>query len=149
MTLLLIRGRELTNYLPAAIWLATPLVMGPILLGRFDVFPTLAAVFALLYASSARKFGSVLAIGALLKVWPILLLLATPEKMLTRVLLWFALTFGLGSLLLGIWWDESFLLSADKVLAACRLNPSQRCHINSGMPVQQVWLQHFNLAQLK
>ncbi len=108
MTLLLIRGRELTNYLPAAIWLATPLVMGPILLGRFDVFPTLAAVFALLYASSARKFGSVLAIGALLKVWPILLLLATPEKMLTRVLLWFALTFGLGSLLLGIWWDESF-----------------------------------------
>ena len=108
MTLLLIRGRELTNYLPAAIWLATPLVMGPILLGRFDVFPTLAAVFALLYASSAKKFGSVLAIGALLKVWPILLLLATPKEMLTRVLLWFALTFGVGSLLLGIWWDESF-----------------------------------------
>jgi len=108
MTLLLIRGRELANYLPAAIWLATPLVMGPILLGRFDVFPTLAAVFALLYASSAKKFGSVLAIGALLKVWPILLLLATPKEMLTRVLLWFALTFGVGSLLLGIWWDESF-----------------------------------------
>ena len=108
MTLLLIRGRELANYLPAAIWLATPLVMGPILLGRFDVFPTLAAVFALLYASSAKKFGGALAVGAMLKVWPILLLLATPEKMLTRVLLWFALTFGVGSLLLGIWWDESF-----------------------------------------
>ena len=108
MTLLLIRARELANYLPVAIWLATPLVMGPILLGRFDVFPTLAAVFALLYASSARKFGSVLAIGALLKVWPILLLLATPKEMLTRVLLWFALTFGVGSLLLGSWWDESF-----------------------------------------
>jgi len=108
MTLLLIRGRDLANYLPAGIWLATPLVMGPILLGRFDVFPTLAAVFALLYASSAKKFGSALAIGALLKVWPILLLLATPKEMLTRVLLWFALTFGIGSLLLGIWWDESF-----------------------------------------
>jgi len=108
MTLLLIRGRVLANYLPAAIWLATPLVMGPILLGRFDVFPTLAAVFALLYAASAKKFGSALAIGALLKVWPILLLLATPKEMLTRVLLWFALTFGIGSLLLGIWWDESF-----------------------------------------
>jgi hypothetical protein len=108
MTLLLIRGRELANYLPAAIWLATPLVMGPILLGRFDVFPTLAAVFSLLYASSAKKLGGALAVGALLKVWPILLLLATPEKMLTRVLLWFALTFGVGSLLLGIWWDESF-----------------------------------------
>ena len=108
MTLLLIRGRVLANYLPAAIWLATPLVMGPILLGRFDVFPTLAAVFALLYAASAKKFGSALAIGALLKVWPMLLLLATPKEMLTRVLLWFALTFGIGSLLLGIWWDESF-----------------------------------------
>ena len=108
MTLLLTRGRVLANYLPAAIWLATPLVMGPILLGRFDVFPTLAAVFALLYASSAKKFGSVLAIGALLKVWPILLLLATPKEMLTKVLLWFALTFGVGSLLLSIWWEESF-----------------------------------------
>ena len=108
MTLLLTRGRVLANYLPAAIWLATPLVMGPILLGRFDVFPTLAAVFALLYASSAKKFGSALAIGALLKVWPILLLLATPKEMLTKVLLWFALTFGVGSLLLSIWWEESF-----------------------------------------
>lgn len=108
MILLLVRGRELANYLPAAVWLATPLIMGPILLGRFDVFPTLAAVFALLYASSAKKFGSALAIGALLKVWPILLLLATPKETLTRVLLWFALTFGVGSLLLGIWWDESF-----------------------------------------
>lgn len=108
MILLLVRGRELANNLPAAIWLATPLLMGPILLGRFDVFPTLAAVFALLYASSAKKFGGALAVGALLKVWPILLLLATPEKMLTRVLLWFALTFGVGSLFLGIWWNESF-----------------------------------------
>lgn len=108
MILLLVRGRELANYLPSAIWLATPVIMGPILLGRFDVFPTLAAVVALLYASSGKKFGSALAVGALLKVWPILLLLATPKEMLTRVLLWFALTFGVGSLLLGIWWDESF-----------------------------------------
>jgi hypothetical protein len=108
MILLLIRGRELANYLPCAIWLATPLIMGPILLGRFDVFPTLAAVFALLYISSAKKFGSAVALGVLLKVWPILLLLAAPKEMLTRTLLWFALTFGVGSLLLGIWWDESF-----------------------------------------
>lgn len=108
MILLLVRGREVANYLPSAIWLATPLIIGPILLGRFDVFPTLAAVFALLYVSSAKKFGSALAVGALLKVWPILLLLVTPKEMLTRVLLWFVLTFGLGSLLLSIWWKESF-----------------------------------------
>jgi hypothetical protein len=84
------------------------LVIGPILLGRFDVFPTLAAVFALLYISSPKKFGSAIAIGALLKVWPILLLIAAPKKMLTRVLLWFAVTFGTGCLLLNIWWEESF-----------------------------------------
>ena len=108
MLLLLVRGRELSNNLPAITWLATALVIGPILLGRFDVFPTLAAVFALLYVSSPKKFGSALAIGALLKVWPILLLLATPKKSLTRVLLWFAVTFGTGCLLLNIWWDESF-----------------------------------------
>ena len=108
MLLLMARGRELDNYLPGAIWFTAPLIIGPILLGRFDVFPTLAAVFALLYVSSPKKFGSALAIGALLKVWPVLLLLATPKALLTRVLLWFALTFGVGSFLLGIWWNESF-----------------------------------------
>lgn len=108
MLLLLVRGRELSNNLPAIIWLVAALVIGPIFLGRFDVFPTLAAVFALLYVSSPKKFGSALAIGALLKVWPILLLLATPKKMLTRGLVCFAVTFGTGCLLLNIWWDESF-----------------------------------------
>lgn len=108
MILLVKRSSGLANYLPAAIWLATPLIMGPIMLGRFDVFPTLAAVFALLYVSSPRKFGIALAIGGLLKVWPILLLLATPKGTLLRVLLWFTLTFGVGSLLLSIWWEESF-----------------------------------------
>lgn len=108
MLLLVKRSRELGNYLPAAIWLVTPLIMGPIMLGRFDVFPTLAAVFALLYVSSPRKFGIALAIGGLLKVWPILLLLATPKGTLLRVLLWFTLTFGVGSLLLSLWWEESF-----------------------------------------
>jgi hypothetical protein len=108
MVLLLVRGRELSNNLPATIWLVTAVAIGPILLGRFDVFPTLAAVFALLYVSSPKNFGSALAIGALLKVWPILLLLATPQKKLARVLLWFAVTFGTGCLLLSIWWDDSF-----------------------------------------
>ncbi len=108
MILLIAHGRKFENNIPATIWLATPLIMGPIMLGRFDVFPTLAAVFALLYVSSPKKFGVSLAVGALLKVWPILLLLATPKGMLTRVILWFVITFGAGSLLLNLWWDESF-----------------------------------------
>ena len=106
--LLVSRGRITQNSLPAMIWVATPIVMGPILLGRFDVFPTLAAVFALLSIASAKKFGFAIAIGSLLKVWPVLLLLATPRTLMIRVALWFAVTFGIGSLLLYLWWQESF-----------------------------------------
>jgi hypothetical protein len=85
-----------------------PLVMGPIMLGRFDVFVTLAAVLALLYVGQARKFGSAIAIGALLKVWPLLLLIASPKGSALKVITWFTVTFISGSLLLSLWWSESF-----------------------------------------
>jgi hypothetical protein len=74
--LMMHRGRKLDNSTPVAIWVIAPLVMGPIILGRFDVFVTLAAVVALLYVGHARRFGIAIAVGALLKVWPLLLLLA-------------------------------------------------------------------------
>jgi len=107
--LLLVRaGREQENSTPAFIWMLTPLIMGPIILGRFDVFVTLAAVAALLYVGQARKFGIAIAIGALLKVWPVLLLLATPKGSALKVITWFAGTFAAGSLLLSLWWSESF-----------------------------------------
>jgi hypothetical protein len=99
------RSKLESNALPALIWVMTPLVMGPIILGRFDVFPTLLAVFALLHISSPKKFGAAVAIGALLKVWPILLLLATPRGKFKQVATWFAATFGISSLLLGLWWN--------------------------------------------
>ena len=99
------RSKQESNSLPALIWVIAPLAMGPIILGRFDVFPTLAAVFALLHVSSTKKFGAAVAIGAHLKVWPILLLLATPRDKFARVAIWFAATFGLGSLLLNVWWN--------------------------------------------
>ncbi|MCX6416820.1 MAG: glycosyltransferase family 87 protein [Actinobacteria bacterium] len=101
-------GREKENSTPAFIWMLAPLIMGPIILGRFDVFVTLAAVAALLYVGQARKFGIAIAIGALLKVWPVLLLLATPKGSALKVITWFAGTFGAGSLLLSLWWSESF-----------------------------------------
>ena len=99
------RAKQESNALPALIWVLAPLVMGPIILGRFDVFPTLAAVFALLHISSPKKFGAAVAIGSLLKVWPMLLLLATPSGKFARVATWFAATFGIASLLLSLWWD--------------------------------------------
>ena len=107
--LLLVRaGREQENSTPAFIWMLTPLIMGPIILGRFDVFVTLAAVAALLYVGQARKFGIAIAIGALLKVWPLLLLVATPKGSALKAITWFAGTFAVGSLLLSLWWSESF-----------------------------------------
>ncbi len=107
-TLILQRGREQNNLNPATIWMIAPLVIGPIILGRFDVFVTLAAVVALLFVGQSRKFGSAIAIGALLKVWPVLLLIATPKGMALRVMTWFVATFAVGSLLLSLWWEDSF-----------------------------------------
>lgn len=106
--LLLKRGQEQSNLNPAFIWVITPLVMGPIILGRFDVFVTLAAIVALLYVGQARRFGIAIAVGTLLKVWPLLLLLATPKGSALKVITWFAATFFAGSLLLSLWWNESF-----------------------------------------
>lgn len=102
------RGREQNNWNPALIWMVAPLLIGPIILGRFDVFVTLAAVVALLSIAQPRKFGIAIAVGALLKVWPLLLLLATPKGSALKVIAWFAATFAGGSLLLSIWWDDSF-----------------------------------------
>lgn len=102
------KGREQENFTPAFIWTLAPLVMGPILLGRFDVFVTLASVVALLSIGQARRFGAAIAVGALLKVWPILLLLAAPKGTVLKVAAWFAATFAAGSLLLSIWWSDSF-----------------------------------------
>jgi hypothetical protein len=107
-TLLLQRGREQNNFSPATIWMFAPIAIGPIILGRFDVFVTLAAVVALLFVGQSGKFGAAIAVGALLKVWPVLLLLATPKSKASRVITWFAITFATGSLLLSLWWEDSF-----------------------------------------
>jgi hypothetical protein len=107
-SLLTYRGKQQSNWNPTFIWMIAPLAIGPIFLGRFDVFVTLAAVVALLYVGKSRSFGIAVAVGALLKVWPILLLLATPKGSATKVLAWFTATIATGSLLLSFWWDGSF-----------------------------------------
>jgi hypothetical protein len=76
--------------------------------GRFDLFPTLAIIAAIVFASSAEAFGSLVAIGALLKVWPALALIATPRKEGVRSLVVFALTFIGGSAIMLSWWPDSF-----------------------------------------
>ncbi len=102
------QSRPDKKYLPAAIWVSTAIFMGPVMLGRFDVFPTLFAVLALVFIQNNKYFGVNVAIGAILKVWPILLLVAIPKSRFKSVLAWFALSFGLLALALTIWWPNSF-----------------------------------------
>ena len=102
------KRQQLGHYLPAAIWLLAPLVMGPIILGRFDVFPTLLMVVALLASQQPVRAGFWLAIGTLLKVWPILGLLALKRSALPKAMISFIATSVAGSLLLKLWWPGSF-----------------------------------------
>lgn len=102
------QSRPDKKYLPAAIWVSTAVFMGPVMLGRFDVFPTLFAVLALLFIRNNKYFGINVAIGAILKVWPILLLAAIPKTRFKSALVWFTLTFGIFAGALTIWWPNSF-----------------------------------------
>ncbi len=60
------------------------MLVGPVLLTRFDVFPTLFAVLALLALAKPVRSGFLMGIGALLKVWPALLIVALPRRSLAK-----------------------------------------------------------------
>ncbi len=96
------------NYLPATIWVSAGVLVGPIMLGRFDVFPTFFAVLALLFIAKPSSFGINIAFGALLKVWPALLFLGIPRNKFKSNFLWFFGTFVSFSILLTLWWPNSF-----------------------------------------
>lgn len=97
-----------TNYTPALIWVASPLIMGPVMLGRFDMFPTAIAVAAILLSTNARASGILAATGTLLKVWPALLLAGTKRARLLPTLAWYAFSLVLGGSLLKHFWSDSF-----------------------------------------
>ena len=94
--------------LPATVWVAGGALVGPIFLGRFDVFPTFFAVLALLFAKHSKSFGVNVAIGALLKVWPALLFLGLPKSKFKSSFAWFLGLFISLSILLTLWWPNSF-----------------------------------------
>lgn len=66
------------------LWALLPLVVGPLLLARFDVVPTAFAVAAVLMAARPLASGALAATGAWLKVWPILVLAALRRRDLPR-----------------------------------------------------------------
>jgi hypothetical protein len=62
------------------VWLAAPLLLGPVLYGRYDAIPTLAALIGLMAVTAPFTAGAVLAIGGGLKVWPAVMALALPRR---------------------------------------------------------------------
>jgi hypothetical protein len=66
-------------------WIGGMPLVGPTVYARYDVFATAVAVAALLTAArSARASGALAGLGALLKVWPALVLVGTPPGPRTR-----------------------------------------------------------------
>lgn len=61
-------------------WILFGLVIGPVLVSRFDVVPTLFAVLAVLAAAHPVRTGIWAAVGAGLKVWPVLVLAVVPRR---------------------------------------------------------------------
>lgn len=108
---LILHARSNGRWTGVLLWSAAGALIGPVMMGRFDVVPTLFAVLALLAVSSPARTGAAAAAGALLKVWPILTLAAVPRPQLLRTLVMTA-AFGLMGLgAIGLMMDEplSFL----------------------------------------
>ncbi len=61
-------------------WVASAMLIGPVWLTRFDVVPALFAVLALLAINRPARSAVFMAIGAMLKIWPGLLLLSVPRR---------------------------------------------------------------------
>lgn len=73
-------------------WIAAGMLIGPVWLTRFDVVPALFAVLGLLALAKPVRAGMWFGIGALLKVWPVLLMVAVPRRDWVKAILGFAIT---------------------------------------------------------
>ncbi|CAB4921548.1 unannotated protein [freshwater metagenome] len=84
LLILLLVGRRQGRWQPAWVWVVSGVLIGPIMLARFDLIPTVFAVLAVVWASKPYLSGAASSIGTLLKLWPGLMLLALPRRSLIR-----------------------------------------------------------------
>ena len=88
-------------------WVLWPIVMGPLTLTRFDVVPTFFALLALIALSTknVRPYlsGFLISIGALVKLWPMLLLFIYPKAVLRKASASFISTTVLFLLFMSTW----------------------------------------------
>ncbi|WP_406396066.1 glycosyltransferase 87 family protein [Streptomyces sp. NBC_00887] len=93
-------GRPGTRAAGAWVWVAGVPLLGPTVYARYDLVVTAVAVAALLAGvRRPRVLGALAAFGALMKVWPVLLLVGTARGRATR-LSWSAAAVTAGGLLL-------------------------------------------------
>ena len=84
-------------------WVIGGLAVGPVLVARFDIFPTVFAVAAVLLAAKPVRSGVMAAIGALLKVWPILMLAVISRRQLPKAVIAAIVTALVGVLAINAW----------------------------------------------
>lgn len=87
-------------------WVLFGLLIGPVLVSRFDVVPTLFAVLAVLAAARPVAAGAWAAIGAGLKVWPVLVLPVVARRGALRAGVAFVLTSVTVLVLTGLFFNE-------------------------------------------
>lgn len=88
-------------------WIVGGLAVGPIMLARFDLFPSVFAVAAILLAARPVLSGAAAAVGALLKVWPALMLIAISRRSLPKAIVAAVVTVGVLTLALMAWAEGS------------------------------------------
>ncbi len=111
---LLLRARKTTSLLAPWAYVLGALAVGPVFLTRFDIFPTLFAVGALLLLNKPVRSGFMLGVGALLKVWPAFLLVSFPRKKIPAALAGFFAIAISASALLTTWGPGSGTFLAEQ-----------------------------------
>lgn len=79
---------SLNGFAGAWFWVIWPILMGPLLLTRFDLVPTWFAILGLIaiYEKRIKLAGFLITIGSLLKLWPILILSILDRKILSKII---------------------------------------------------------------
>jgi hypothetical protein len=89
----------------AWVWIAGVALLGPTAYARYDLMVTGVAVASMLSLARARRpqvAGFLAGLGAMLKVWPLLLLIGTPPGRVTRRV-WGAAAASIAAIAFGFW----------------------------------------------
>lgn len=81
-----------TRWLGLWLWALAGIIVGSIMMVRFDTVPTLFAVVAVLMVARPALSGASAALGFTVKLWPALMLLIVPRRALPRTLAGFVVT---------------------------------------------------------